>query len=123
MNQEEGKNTMTENGWNSVEPLHSQVPDSACTDGLRAMQLSGRKSWPPRDVDAAIEVIREAMAAGVNNIDTSDYTATVTNQISRRPFSPIPRTDDKPKPGARRGRTNQWIPSPMSRQELIDGAQ
>ena len=42
--------------------------------GYGAMQLAGPQVWgPPRDVDAAIAVLREAVAAGVNHIDTSDY--------------------------------------------------
>jgi hypothetical protein len=42
--------------------------------GYGAMQLAGPQVWgPPRDIDAAIEVLREAVAAGVNHIDTSDY--------------------------------------------------
>lgn len=42
--------------------------------GYGAMQLAGPQVWgPPRDVDAAIGVLREAVASGVNHIDTSDY--------------------------------------------------
>jgi hypothetical protein len=42
--------------------------------GYGAMQLAGPQVWgPPRDVDAAIAVLREAVAAGVNHIDTSDF--------------------------------------------------
>jgi pyridoxine 4-dehydrogenase len=51
--------------------------------GYGAMQLAGPGVWgPPRDVDAAVAVLREAIAAGVNHIDTSDfYGPHVTNQI------------------------------------------
>jgi pyridoxine 4-dehydrogenase len=51
--------------------------------GYGAMQLSGPQIWgPPRDVDEAIAVLREAIATGVNHIDTSDfYGPHVTNQI------------------------------------------
>jgi pyridoxine 4-dehydrogenase len=42
--------------------------------GYGAMQLAGPGVWgPPRDVDAAIAVLREAVESGVNHIDTSDY--------------------------------------------------
>jgi aryl-alcohol dehydrogenase-like predicted oxidoreductase len=43
--------------------------------GYGAMQLSGPQVWgPPRDVDGAIAVLREAVGVGVNHIDTSDFT-------------------------------------------------
>jgi pyridoxine 4-dehydrogenase len=42
--------------------------------GYGAMQLAGPQVWgPPRDVDGAVAVLREAVAAGVNHIDTSDF--------------------------------------------------
>ncbi len=42
--------------------------------GYGAMQLAGPGVWgPPRDPEAAVAVLREAIAAGVNHIDTSDY--------------------------------------------------
>jgi pyridoxine 4-dehydrogenase len=42
--------------------------------GYGAMQLAGPQVWgPPRDLDGAIAVLREAVAVGVNHIDTSDY--------------------------------------------------
>jgi aryl-alcohol dehydrogenase-like predicted oxidoreductase len=42
--------------------------------GYGAMQLAGPQVWgPPRDMDAAISVLREAVAAGINHIDTSDF--------------------------------------------------
>jgi pyridoxine 4-dehydrogenase len=51
--------------------------------GYGAMQLAGPGVWgPPRDVDAAVALLREAVALGVNHIDTSDfYGPHVTNQI------------------------------------------
>ena len=51
--------------------------------GYGAMQLAGPQVWgPPRDMNAAIAVLREAVEAGVNHIDTSDfYGPHVTNQI------------------------------------------
>ena len=91
--------------------------------GYGAMQLAGPHVWgPPRDVDAAIAVVREAVAAGVNHIDTSDfYGPHVTNQIIKRALHPYP--DGLvivTKVGARRGEDKSWIPA-LSRQELIDG--
>ena len=60
--------------------------------GYGAMQLAGPEIWgPPRDVDAAIAVLREAIASGVNHIDTSDfYGPHVTNQIIEKALHPYP---------------------------------
>jgi len=92
--------------------------------GYGAMQLAGPEVYgPPRDVDAAIGVLREAIAAGVNHIDTSDYYGPhVTNQIINKALHPY--SDGLvivTKLGARRGTDKSWIPA-LSRQELIDGA-
>ncbi|HKE08302.1 MAG TPA: aldo/keto reductase family oxidoreductase [Candidatus Acidoferrum sp.] len=92
--------------------------------GYGAMQLAGPEVYgPPRDVDAAIVVLREAVAAGVNHIDTSDYYGPhVTNQIIKKALHPYP--EDLviiSKLGARRGTDKSWIPA-LSRQELNDGA-
>src|SRR5580698_3193099 len=91
--------------------------------GYGAMQLAGPGVWgPPRDVDGAIAVLREAVAAGVNHIDTSDfYGPHVTNQLIKQALHPYP--DDLvivTKVGARRGEDKSWIHA-LSRQELIDG--
>ncbi len=91
--------------------------------GYGAMQLAGAQVWgPPRDVDAAIAVLREAVDSGVDHIDTSDYYGPhVTNQIIKRALHPYP--DGLvivTKLGARRGEDKSWIPA-LSRQELIDG--
>jgi len=91
--------------------------------GYGAMQLAGPQVWgPPRDVDAAIAVLREAVAAGVNHIDTSDYYGPhVTNQIIKQALHPYP--DDLvivTKVGARRGEDKSWLHA-LSRKELIDG--
>jgi pyridoxine 4-dehydrogenase len=91
--------------------------------GYGAMQLAGPQVWgPPRDVDGAIAVLREAVAAGVNHIDTSDfYGPHVTNQIIKQALHPYP--DGLvivTKVGARRGEDKSWIHA-LSRQELIDG--
>jgi pyridoxine 4-dehydrogenase len=91
--------------------------------GYGAMQLAGPHVWgPPRDMDAAISVLREAVALGVNHIDTSDfYGPHVTNQIIKRAVHPYPEgLVIVTKLGARRGEDKSWIPA-LSRQELIDG--
>ena len=91
--------------------------------GYGAMQLAGPQVWgPPRDVDAAVAVLREAVEAGVNHIDTSDfYGPHVTNQIIKQALHPY--EDDLvivTKVGARRGDDKSWIHA-LSREELIDG--
>jgi pyridoxine 4-dehydrogenase len=60
--------------------------------GYGAMQLAGPNVWgPPRDVDEAIAVLREAVALGVNHIDTSDfYGPHTTNQIIQQALHPYP---------------------------------
>jgi aryl-alcohol dehydrogenase-like predicted oxidoreductase len=60
--------------------------------GYGAMQLAGPGVWgPPKDRDSAIAVLREAVTAGVNHIDTSDfYGPHVTNQIIRQALHPYP---------------------------------
>jgi len=90
--------------------------------GYGAMQLAGPQVFgPPRDVDAAMAVLKEAIAQGVNHIDTSDYYGPhVTNQIIKQALHPYP--DDLvivTKVGARRGADKSWIHA-RSRQELID---
>ena len=91
--------------------------------GYGAMQLAGPHVWgPPRDAAAAIAVLREAVAQGVNHIDTSDfYGPHVTNQIIRQALHPYP--DDLvivTKIGARRGEDKSWIPA-LSPKEITDG--
>ncbi len=90
--------------------------------GYGAMQLAGPQVWgPPRDPDAAVAVLREAVAAGVDHIDTSDfYGPHVTNQIIKEALHPYP--DGLvivTKVGARRGDDKSWIHA-LSRQELTD---
>ena len=80
--------------------------------GYGAMQLAGPGVFgPPRDRDAAIAVLREAVAAGVDHIDTSDfYGPHVTNQIIHEALAPYP--DDLvivTKIGARRGDDASWL--------------
>jgi pyridoxine 4-dehydrogenase len=74
--------------------------------GYGAMHLSGAGIFgPPKDRDAALAVLREAVASGVNHIDTSDYYGPhITNQLIREALHPYP--DDLvivTKIGARRG--------------------
>jgi pyridoxine 4-dehydrogenase len=91
--------------------------------GYGAMQLAGPEVWgPPRDVDAAIAVLREVVDSGVNHIDTSDYYGPhITNQLIKRALHPYPKDlVIVTKVGARRGEDKSWI-SALSRQELIDG--
>ncbi len=91
--------------------------------GYGAMQLAGPGVFgPPRDVNAAIAVLREAVEFGVNHIDTSDYYGPhVTNQIIKQALHPYPEgLVIVTKLGARRGADKSWIPA-LSRQELIDG--
>src|SRR3954469_10473872 len=91
--------------------------------GYGAMQLAGPHVWgPPRDMDAAIAVLREAIAAGVNHIDTSDYYGPhVTNQIIKQALHPYPAgLVIVTKLGARRLEDKSWVPA-LSRQDLIDG--
>jgi pyridoxine 4-dehydrogenase len=90
--------------------------------GYGAMQLAGPQVWgPPRDVDAAVRVLRQAVEAGVNHIDTSDfYGPHVTNQIIKQALHPYPDAlVIVTKVGARRGADKSWLHA-LSRQELID---
>jgi len=90
--------------------------------GYGAMQLAGPQVWgPPRDLDGAVRVLREAIEAGVNHIDTSDYYGPhVTNQIIKQALHPYGKDlVIVTKVGARRGADKSWIPA-LSRQELID---
>lgn len=88
--------------------------------GYGAMQLAGPGVFgPPKDRKAALAVLREAVAAGVNHIDTSDfYGPHITNQIIREALHPYP--DDLvivTKVSARRGADGSWLPA-MSPPEL-----
>ena len=88
--------------------------------GYGAMQLAGPHVFgPPKDRDEAVAVLREAVALGVNHIDTSDYYGPyVTNEIIREALSPYP--DDLvivTKVGARRDAEGGW-PSARTPEEL-----
>ena len=88
--------------------------------GYGAMQLAGPGVFgPPKDRDAALRVLREAVAQGVNHIDTSDfYGPHVTNQIIREALHPYPdNLTIVTKVSARRGADGSWLPA-MSPAEL-----
>ena len=93
--------------------------------GYGAMQLAGPGVWgPPRDQDSAVAVLREAVAAGVNHIDTSDfYGPHVTNQIIRQALHPYPtELVIVTKLGARRPPDKSWQPA-ISPEDLAAGVQ
>ena len=88
--------------------------------GYGAMQLAGPGVFgPPKDHDAALVVLREAIASGVDHIDTSDfYGPHVTNQIIAEALHPYP--GDLvivTKVGAKRGEDGSWNPA-MSPEDL-----
>ena len=91
--------------------------------GYGAMQLAGPGVWgPPKDPDGAVTVLRQAVAAGVNHIDTSDfYGPHVTNQIIRQALHPYPAgLVIITKLGARRPPDKSWQPA-ISPQDLTAG--
>jgi pyridoxine 4-dehydrogenase len=112
-----------------IEPIHLAgsftLPGALMTVnrmGYGAMQLAGPEVWgPPRDVDAAIAVLREAVESGVNHIDTSDYYGPhVTNQLIKKALHPyLDGLVIVTKVGARRGPDKSWLHA-LSRQELVD---
>ena len=91
--------------------------------GYGAMQLAGPGVWgPPKDSGGAVTVLREAVAAGANHIDTSDYYGPhVTNQIIKQALHPYPAgLVIVTKLGARRPPDQSWQPA-ISPQELTAG--
>jgi pyridoxine 4-dehydrogenase len=91
--------------------------------GYGAMQLAGPGVWgPPKDADGALALLREAVAAGINHLDTADfYGPHVTNQIIRQALHPYPtRLVIVTKLGARRPPDKSWQPA-ISAQELTAG--
>jgi pyridoxine 4-dehydrogenase len=91
--------------------------------GYGAMQLAGPGVWgPPKNPDEAVAVLREAVAAGVNHIDTADYYGPhVTNQIIRQALHPYPTgLVLVTKLGARRPPDKSWQRA-ISPQELTEG--
>jgi pyridoxine 4-dehydrogenase len=92
--------------------------------GYGAMQLAGKSEdklvWgPPRDVDAALAVLREAVSSGVNHIDTSHfYGPHITNQIIKTALYPYPDgLTIATKVGFARGTDGSWFPA-ASREQL-----
>ena len=90
--------------------------------GYGAMQLAGPGVFgPPKDPEAAVAVLREGVASGVNHIDTSDfYGPHVTNQLIRKALHPY--AADLvivTKIGARRGADGSWQPA-LSPKELTE---
>jgi len=90
--------------------------------GYGAMQLAGPGVWgPPKDRDGAVAVLRSAVEAGVDHIDTADfYGPHFTNQVIREALHPYP--DDLvivTKVSCRRGDDRSWIPA-FSREELTE---
>src|SRR5271165_1321549 len=82
--------------------------------GYGAMQLAGPGVFgPPKDRDAALAVLREAVASGVDHIDTSDYYGPyVTNRLIREALHPYPQDlVIVTKIGARRGKDASWKPA------------
>src|SRR6201990_2997150 len=91
--------------------------------GYGAMQLAGPGVWgPPKDPDGAVAVLREAVAAGVNHIDTADYYGPhVTNQIIHKALHPYPAgLVIVTKLGARRPADKSWQRADAP-QDLTDG--
>jgi len=91
--------------------------------GYGAMQLAGPGVWgPPKDPDGAVAVLREAVAAGVNHIDTADfYGPHVTNGIIKEALHPYPTgLVIVTKLGARRPTAESWQPANLP-QDLIAG--
>ena len=90
--------------------------------GYGAMQLAGKGVFgPPKDHAGALAVLREAVASGVDHIDTSDfYGPYVTNQIIREALHPYPKElVIVTKISAKRGEDGSWIPA-FSREELTE---
>ena len=87
--------------------------------GYGAMQLAGRNAFGPRDAQAGAAVLHEAIAQGVNHIDTSDYYGPyLVNELIRETLAPYP--DDLvlvTKIGARRDQQGNWLPA-FSRDEM-----
>ncbi|KYF48731.1 oxidoreductase [Sorangium cellulosum] len=93
--------------------------------GYGAMQLAGPQVWgPPRDPEAARAVLREAIAIGIDHIDTSDiYGPHVTNQLIRATLHPYPTNlVIVSKVGGRRGADGSWLPA-LSPAEIRAGVE
>jgi pyridoxine 4-dehydrogenase len=122
---------MSTNAFSTVSsPLGGtfQFPGTSLTVhrlGYGAMQLAGPGVYgPPKDPEAAVAVLRAALAAGVDHIDTSDfYGPHVTNQIIRQALHPYPKNlVIVTKLGAKRGTDKSWLPA-ISADELAAGVE
>ena len=93
--------------------------------GYGAMQIAGPGVFgPPKDRAACVAVLRQAVASGVDHIDTSDfYGPHITNQIIREALHPYPENlVIVTKISARRGTDGSWIPA-FSKEELTQAVQ
>jgi pyridoxine 4-dehydrogenase len=93
--------------------------------GYGAMQLAGPNVFgPPKDMEAALGVLRDAVEAGIDHIDTSDiYGPHITNQIIKDALHPYPQNlTIATKVGSRRGEDGSWIPdrSPASIRSSVE---
>ena len=93
--------------------------------GYGAMQLAGPNVLgPPKDMEAALQVLRNAVEAGVDHIDTSDvYGPHITNRIIKNALYPYPQNlTIATKVGSRRGEDGSWIPdrSPASIRSSVE---
>jgi len=82
--------------------------------GYGTMRLTGEHIWgPPKDREGALAVLREAVAAGVNHIDTADfYGPHVANELVKEALFPYPKDlTIVTKVGARRGEGGSWLPA------------
>lgn len=107
---------------NSSCPLTFKLGDCTVNRiGYGAMQLAGPGAFgPPRDEAGAIAVLREAVAIGVNHLDTSDYYGPhITNTLIRKALHPYPgNLTIVTKVGTKRGSDGSWKPA-FSRGDLI----
>ena len=90
--------------------------------GYGAIHLAGHMAFgPPRDREAAVAVVREAVRLGINHIDTSDYYGPhIANEIIREALHPYPKQlVIVTKVGTRRGPDKSW-PAALSRKDLTD---
>jgi len=96
-------------------PMTWQLGDRSVNRvGYGAMQLAGPGVFgPPRDREQAVAVLREAVASGVNHIDTCDYYGPhVVNEVIREALQPYP--DNLvlvTKVGAKRSEDGAWLPA------------
>ncbi|MBB1202861.1 aldo/keto reductase family oxidoreductase [Enterobacteriaceae bacterium 89] len=93
--------------------------------GYGAMQLAGPGVFgPPKDPEMAVKVLRAALEAGVNHIDTSDfYGPHVTNKLIKEALHPYPKDlTIVTKVSARRDETGNWLPA-LSAEELTSAVE